>query len=416
VAIAVARVGLAADPPEPPPRGLLPLLRFARLPDQALAAARKVIDDDEGFRRRVCRATTEELVGRASWLFLDRPDGWEEELGWLAAAAEEAVGAAEETRADAKLRRRVAMLEAGLSGQADELVRLRAELALAKDQRADERRARRLAESDAGRLRRTTDELATEVDDLRRRQSVAPESPESAEEGVRPPPPALLEVESEPPPPVIDAAGLAELLAEAVRAAAALSEVLADAEAMVLPAPDAASPRLVSRARPPGPRRRSGEVERRRPTPLPPGTFDDSVEAAGHLVRVEGVRVLVDGYNVTKSARPELALSEQRRWLTDAAVELAARTGARVELVFDGADERPSAPANLGRRQGVQVRFSAEGVEADDLLLELIEGLPRHVPVVVASDDRRVRDGAERRGANVVSTAQLLTVLGRPPS
>jgi predicted RNA-binding protein with PIN domain len=157
-------------------------------------------------------------------------------------------------------------------------------------------------------------------------------------------------------------------------------------------------------------------VERRRPTPLPPGTFDDSVEAAGHLVRVEGVRVLVDGYNVTKSARPELALSEQRRWLTDAAVELAARTGARVELVFDGADERPSAPANLGRRQGVQVRFSAEGVEADDLLLELIEGLPRHVPVVVASDDRRVRDGAERRGANVVSTAQLLTVLGRPPS
>ncbi|MBA3955145.1 MAG: hypothetical protein H0X58_00550, partial [Acidimicrobiia bacterium] len=165
VAIAVARVGLAADPPEPPPRGLLPLLRFARLPDQALAAARKVIDDDEGFRRRVREATTEELVGRASWLFLDRPDGWEDELGWLAAAAEEAVGAAEETRAEVKLRRRVTTLEASLSRQADELLRLRAELSLAKDQRADERRARRLAESDAGRLRRTTEELATEVDD-----------------------------------------------------------------------------------------------------------------------------------------------------------------------------------------------------------------------------------------------------------
>ncbi len=413
MAIAVARVGLAADPPEPPPRGLLPLLRFARLPDQALAAARKVIDDDEGFRRRVCRATTEELVGRASWLFLDRPDGWEEELGWLAAAAEEAVGAAEETRADAKLRRRVTTLEASLSRQADELLRLRAELSLAKEQRADERRARRLAESDAGRLRRTTEELATEVDDLRLHPSVVPES---AEEGDRPPSPLPPEVESEPPAPIVDAAGLAELLVEAARAAGNLSEVLADAEAMVLPALDAGSPRLAPRTGAPESKRRGKGVERRRPTPLPPGTFDDSVEAAGHLVRVEGVRVLVDGYNVTKSARPELTLSEQRRWLTDAAVELAARTGARVELVFDGADERPSAPADLGRRQGVQVRFSAEGVEADDLLLELIESLPRQVPVVVASDDRRVRDGAERRGANVVSTAQLLTVLGRPPS
>jgi predicted RNA-binding protein with PIN domain len=149
---------------------------------------------------------------------------------------------------------------------------------------------------------------------------------------------------------------------------------------------------------------------------LPPGTFDDSVEAAGHLVRMAGVWVLVDGYNVTKSARPELTLVDQRQWLADAAVELAARTGARIELVFDGADERASAPADLGRRLGVQLRFSAEGIEADDVLLDLVEKLPQGLPVVVASDDRRVREGARQRGANVLTTAQLLTVLGRPLS
>lgn len=411
--MATARAGLDADPPVPPPRGLLPLLHFKRLPDRALAAARKVVDEDEAFRLRVRDATSEESLGRASWLFLDRPSDWRLELARLSAAAEDAVGVVEETKAEAKLRRRVVVLEARLDRGAEERERLEAELAVAKEQLVDERRGRRLAESDAGRRRQEADTLASDVADLRRRHAVL----QDVLEGLTRRPPASEEPPAErpaPPAPEVDHAALAGLVADGARAAALLSEALAEAGRLLAPAlvqppsPAAPSPR------PEGARRPTGE-QRRRPTPLPPGTFEDSVEAAGHLVRVAGVRLLVDGYNVTKSTRPDLALFEQRRWLGDAAVELAARTGARVELVFDGAEDRASAPADLGRRHGVQMRFSAEGTEADDVLLELVEQIPLDVAVVVASDDRRVRDGARQRGANVMTTAQLLAVLGRPP-
>ncbi len=123
--------------------------------------------------------------------------------------------------------------------------------------------------------------------------------------------------------------------------------------------------------------------------------------------------VLVDGYNLTKRARPELALADQRRWLVDASVETATRTGAHFEVVFDGADDRERAPADLHRRRGVQVRFSPTGTEADDVVVQRAETLAGE-PVVVASDDRRVRDGAQRVGANVVGAAQLLAAMKRP--
>jgi len=47
--------------------------------------------------------------------------------------------------------------------------------------------------------------------------------------------------------------------------------------------------------------------------PLPPGIFDDSVEAAEHLVRVPGVVLLVDGYNVSQLGWADLPIAEQRQ-------------------------------------------------------------------------------------------------------
>lgn len=390
----------------------MPLLGFKRFPDRALDAARRVLEEDADFRTRVRVATSEQLMGRASWLFLDRPEGWEEELDQLAAAADDAADAAEETKAEATLRRRVSALETNLERTGSELDRIREEMTRSKESLAAERRARRLAESDAGRLRRQTAALASEVEELRHQQA----DMEEALDAVGQPPAHAPEPASDPSPPVpaVDHLAVARLIGEGVRAAGALSEALAAAEGLLAPALD-------PQPSPPPPATptqgaRSVTTQRRQPTELPPGTFDDSVEAAEHVVRTPGTRVLVDGYNVTKSAHPELALAEQRRWLADAAASLAARTGARVELVFDGADDRASAPADRGRRLGVQTRFSAEGIEADDVILELVDALPASVPVVVASDDRRVRDGARHRGANVMSATQFLAVLGHPPS
>jgi predicted RNA-binding protein with PIN domain len=96
-----------------------------------------------------------------------------------------------------------------------------------------------------------------------------------------------------------------------------------------------------------------------------------------------------------------------------ALADLAARTSTRVELVFDGADvgDGPvTVPAPA--RQLVRVRFSPPGVEADDVVLDLVAQLPAAWPVVVASSDNRVRDGARRTGANLLYSRQLLDTLG----
>jgi predicted RNA-binding protein with PIN domain len=153
-------------------------------------------------------------------------------------------------------------------------------------------------------------------------------------------------------------------------------------------------------------------VPGRRPIPLPPGLLEEAPESAEHLVRTNGVVLVVDGYNVSHACWPELAIAEQRRRLVDALSELAARTGADVEVVFDGGEHDQPAPPGA-TRQLVKTRFSPPGTEADDVILEMVERYPAHRPVVVATSDRRVRDGVRQRGANVISAGQLLKVLRR---
>jgi hypothetical protein len=102
----VARVGVDADPPIPSPRPLRPLLGFARLPDRALAAVKQVLDNDEEFRSRVALAADEGELGRASYLYLARPDGWEEEVAGLEAAADAEASSAQEEQEERSARRR----------------------------------------------------------------------------------------------------------------------------------------------------------------------------------------------------------------------------------------------------------------------------------------------------------------------
>jgi predicted RNA-binding protein with PIN domain len=151
---------------------------------------------------------------------------------------------------------------------------------------------------------------------------------------------------------------------------------------------------------------------RRVPLALPGGVFDDSVEAAEYLLRTPGVVLIVDGYNVSMTGWPELGAADQRRRLVAALHELAARTATHAEVVFDGADV-DAVPVPAPRRRLVRVRFSPPGVEADDVVIDLVERLPAATPLVVASSDKRVRDGARRLGANVVHAGQLLELLAR---
>jgi predicted RNA-binding protein with PIN domain len=388
---------------------------------------RRVLDEDPSFRSRLAARTDEESLGRAAWLFVGRPPGWEEELAALQSDLARSQAVADEERTAAGLVRRVADLEAALRRAEDDRAAAVAELAEARSRLGEERRHRHRAETDAGRLRRRVVELEAGLDADRRRalaaERAAAERDLLAERVVHLE--RALDAQSRR---VADLESAAEEQATSrgspprhealLRAVLAASEALTSASAAVaalegeLVAGSTAERRSASR-RPDG--SGGGTPPDRRPVDLPPAIFDDSVEAAAHLVRVRGVTVLVDGYNVTKLARPAMGLPEQRRWLVDTASGLAARWGTDVQLVFDGAGDDGWAPADRSRRQGVQVRFSPDGVEADDVLIDLVGLLPATRPVVVATNDRRVRDACRAAGANVVSSDQFLSVLGVTP-
>ncbi len=469
LAVVVARVSAQLRPPVPVPRSMRALVRFAKLPASARPAVRKALEDDEAFRGRVAAAGDQLEVPRASWLFLHRPTGWDEELAGLVRQAIDAGAASDADRNDRALRRRVAGAEAAAVRLEAALDALRADSTQAAEELASERRIRRDAEEQLGALRRRAEAAERDRDQARRRlEELSAELGRARAELDRVSTEATLGAEERRA--LVDEAAaartaaaradvassrlatqLAHAFGDAAQAAVLLGRAIAtaaealgradarggadalpaggDAERVVAleegagraPVADLAAAREAPAA--PTPSRAARAASRPRPGrvphALPPAMFDDSREAAEHLVRVPGMLVLVDGYNVTLSAWQDLPISTQRSRLVDACSELVARSGADVMIVFDGAEEPADLPADLrarGSTSRVHWRFSPVDVEADDVLLDLVAELEPDRPVTVASSDRRVRDGARRLGANAISTPQLLAVLRREPS
>ncbi|MGH8776442.1 MAG: NYN domain-containing protein, partial [Jiangellaceae bacterium] len=142
----------------------------------------------------------------------------------------------------------------------------------------------------------------------------------------------------------------------------------------------------------------------------PPGRPRDDPAYLGDLLALPRAHLIVDGYNVTKGAWPAMPLEAQRTRLVQRLAALAARTGAEVTCVFDGADV--SVPPPVIRAQGVRVRFSPQGQTADELIRRLVAAEPPGRPVAVVSSDREVADGVERRGARSVDSVALVQLLG----
>jgi predicted RNA-binding protein with PIN domain len=129
------------------------------------------------------------------------------------------------------------------------------------------------------------------------------------------------------------------------------------------------------------------------------------------LLGLPRVHLVVDGYNVTKTAWPELSLERQRDRLLGGLAPLVARSGAEVTVVFDAADsvDRPL----VNRPRGVRVLFSPPGVIADDVIRELVAAEPRGRPVVVVSSDQEVARDVARDGARVAASPALSRLLSR---
>ena len=445
VAFVVAVVGARQRPPIPPPSALRPFLQFQKLPSAALAPVRKVVEDDVEFRERVAAVATDETVNRASWLWLHRPEGWEDEL---AALVEEEPEPAADQRSTKVLQRRVEAAEAKARRQGAELATLRAEvergqsararaeadaakaaaraeeleraatrarqrterateeLAAAREAVADA--ARELAEARAenealrqrvGGARPTVDDGTAGLSDGERRptrQAARPEDAVDPSVPVAPPPPPTdpADEPAEQPPAVAASwpAGALDALGGAAAAAAALAASLHELAGSFVPAdggppvepapPPAAAARAVARpAEPPSAR------ARRRALRIPRGMHVGTAEADAWLLTEAEAAVVVDGYNVAKLGWPDSVLADQRERLLDVLDDLATRYSTTVEVVFDGADV---GPVRSARRRRVAVRFSPPQVLADDVIRELVASYPPTDPIVVVTNVRAV--------------------------
>jgi predicted RNA-binding protein with PIN domain len=455
LAVSQARRDATTRDAPPPPSALRPVLSFRQLPSRAFRTVREVLDRDDEFRTRVAEGTREADLDRASWLFLTRPEGWREELDLLVAAATEEREGRRQSREEQRAERRAAQLGETVERLRGELGGLRDALEETERHAARERAARAAADQEREELSARIDQLEeerrravrslkdteataverlAEVRSLRARlaealeavpQTDADAATDPATTGPAAPSAPTVPSAEQPAPPSApspwegrDPEAVASAVRQASEAAALLASALARAAVALDGAPTQPDARDESVARPDPPSatadptgERAPRPPRRVPVRLTKGVHEGSVEGLEQLLGTPGLVVVVDGYNVSKEGWPNLDPSAQRDSLVAALGAVRTRTGAQVHVVFDG-DAEGGRPA-VGAPLPVRVHFSPAEVEADDVILEMVAGLPTDVPVLVVSSDRRVADGARRLGANSVRSRELLDLVRR---
>lgn len=440
--------GEAAVPRVPAPPQLVPLFRFSRLSAASYDTIHRVVDEDDEFRARVA-ATVDDasVVGQAGWLWLHRPDGWQDDPAFDGGMPTGRRGGSEPSRAVVRAKERAARdrvareeaderrrraesrateLAAALSRTEADRDRHQAEAERLRGERQDAARARQEAlqaladlRRDLKVARRATREAEADLARARREpagqpQTAAPPSEPASEVAAPEGRGAVTTVPTLPADPVdLDAARLG--VDAAAAAAADLARALADVAAALHPGGGTSVPADVAdawegdrRDRAGGPSRRARRAPRRRPPRLPPGILDDSVEAHRHLVAVSGALLVVDGYNLARTAWSALEPEEERRRTVGLLEEAAARRGAPVTVVFDG--DGSVAPA---ASRSVRTVFSAAGVTADEAIADLLHALPSGQEVVVVSSDREVLADARSQGAATLTSPQFLAASGR---
>ncbi len=144
-----------------------------------------------------------------------------------------------------------------------------------------------------------------------------------------------------------------------------------------------------------------------RPSELPPGA-EPGTTAHARALLAPGRRVLVDGYNVAKTIRPDLGdEAAERRWLEAGAAQLTAQRQLDLELFWDGDKARGSSM----RVGPVQVHFSPKGVTADDDIEFAVAAAPDDEPIVVVTDDRGLRQRLAPYRVDLLGTQAFSWVL-----
>lgn len=400
-AVGVAREGQKEKPPIDPPTRLKQFLTFKKFSERALDQVREVVDNDEDFRGRVVAAIDEKGMSRVGWLWLARPEGWEQEYWQLAAAVVKETEQAADAQNAKALEQRLQRADA-----AQERIERQREKA-DKDRDAAKAEAAQ-ARTEARQAIETVNRLTADLGQLRTEQEAAHKTMERAQRKEARAQAKLKsaqtrkdrlekELRDSREQHSVEVSSLKE------RLAAAEDEVaMARAAGFEPPEPEAPEP-----ADEPQP------LTKRTPVPMPGGLLNDTPEAAEHLLRTPKVVMLVDGYNVTFKNWQVMSVRDQRMRLLQKLDELSARySGAEIVVVFDGTETDYDYIPTTARSLGVTVRFSPSGVEADDVIIERCRDYPLWQPLVVVSHDSQVRKSARKLGANLVQPSKLLMLMG----
>jgi len=383
-AVEVAHARQRQRPPLPYPAELKPHLKQPRIPTSALGKVRRAIGADAEFRAAVAAAAAPGIVDEIGLEWLRRDDGWADRVAALVDEAvmartegdlELAVKRAEKRReaAEDKARQLSAELAATKASMAERDEVLRAYEArardadLAGDDLREQLRAARQAERDADQRQEAAKAKLAEAEAARDRALAAMEAAEEQRD-------ELLASRAE-------AAGVAiaaNQLPELRRLAEAARDVANQLDTLVRTGP-----------------------ERRTAIAVPGALARDPRGAAEHLLRTRGVLVLVDGYNVAMLAWPDAELEAQREHLLDAVDAMAQRYAAEVVVVFDGAAVIGS---HTKRRRLARVRYSPEGVSADDVIRLEVAAADVSRPIVVVTNDQEIRRDVSIEGANTIAS------------
>ena len=415
--VAFAADALAGIAPADIPASLTAVSRFAatkraRLGAGALATA---LEQDKTFRAAVlafARAKEPDLAAAvaggaapaaadpvvvAAYAYLLGRDDWPELAERVAAEAQHRHGGEREAKAQDTIDRLTEQVAAARTAGRQELESLRAELARVREELAAERKKVRAMGDRAGRAEQL--QRAAEQASLTAEHALATRDAEHAA--------VVRELEAR----LADSAGAlaearqttrGELKDDRLRARLLLDAVVQAATGLrrelALPPSDGRPADALDRGTAPGAQ-----------VPAVQGRSEDDPAVLDALLAVPLVHLIIDGYNVTKTAYPSLALEQQRSRLLSSLGALAARTGAEVTVVFDGADVAVVAAAP----RGVRLVFSRAGESADDVVRRYARHEPEGRPVVVVSSDKEVAEGVRRVGARAVPSIALVRLLDR---
>lgn len=401
---------LGALAPEEVPGPLRRVARFTPRKRATTAGAAIVAAlEDERFRVSVAvnirerqpdvLASDGDPVELAAVLWLLRPPGWEERLpAALAELAEQEQSAAEQSRTG-EVERLTAQLEAERVAHRASTAELRAQVTQAqaeRDQqlktvrRANDRAQRAEAAADAAlqkaqaRVAEGERRVAELEAELRRTKARLAEAEAALATG--------------------RAASRREREGDTVRLRVLLDALLGAAQGLrrelALPPAEGRPGDLVEAGRTPGVAAPSAQ-----------GRPSDDPAFLERLLAVPAVHLIVDGYNVTKTAWGTLSLEQQRDRLVSGVGAVVARTGIEATVVFDGAERDTAATSPVPR--GVRVRFSDPGEIADVLIARFVSAEPPGRPLVVVSSDGEVAAHAREAAAHAVPSLALVRLLDR---